>query len=209
MKFHPATQILTWCLLVVLLQFLPLDSLLFAAGSILMCAVFVSGRKFAQLMRRTRWVMLSLMLIYAWSTPGISLIESLGSLSPTREGVLDGLSQLSRLLAALAGLAMLLDRLHRMQLISGLYTLFTPLQWIPGSWFKGVRERFAVRLALTLHYAEAAMLRGKSSWQDTLNGLFDSHGESTQALELPHYRFGYGDAMLLCCAMSLVWWGMP
>lgn len=208
MKFHPATQILTWCLLVVLLQFLTFDSLLFAAGSILMCAVFVSGQKFAQLLRRTRWVMLSLMVIYAWSTPGQALVETLGVYSPSREGVIDGLSQLSRLLAALAGLAMLLDRLHRMQLISGLYTLFAPLQWISGYWFKGLRDRFAVRLALTLHYAEVAMLRGKGGWQDTLNGLFESHGEETQTLELPIYHFGYGDALLLCGALSLLWWGM-
>lgn len=208
MKFHPATQILTWCLLVVLLQFLAFYNLLFAAGSVLMCAVFVSGRKFAQLLRRTRWVMLSLMLIYAWSTPGQALIEPLGVLSPTREGALDGLSQLSRLMASLAGLAMLLDRLHRMQLISGLYALFVPLQWLPENWIKGARERFAVRLALTLHYAEAAMLRGKVGWRDTLNGLFESHGETTQVMELPLYRFGYGDALLVCGALSLLWWGM-
>ena len=208
MKLHPATQILTWCLLVVLLQFLMLDALLFAAGSILMCAIFVSGRKFTQLLRRTRWVMLTLMLIYAYSTPGQTLIEALGWLSPSREGLLDGLSQLSRLLAALAGLAMLLDRLQRMQLISGLYTLFAPLQWLPLPGFKGLRERFAVRLALTLHYAEVTMLRGKRGWQDTLNGLFESHGEATQHMEMPLYRFGLADALLLSASSALLWWGM-
>lgn len=208
MKLHPATQILVWCLLVVLLQFLRLDALLFAAGFILLCAVFVSGRKFVQLLRRTRWIMLSLMLIYAYSTPGQALIGPLGLLSPSREGMMDGLSQLSRLLAALAGLAMLLDRLHRMQLIAGLYTLCVPLQWLPGEWFRGLRERVAVRLALTLHYAEVTMLRGQRDWQDTLNALFESHGEPTQQMELPLYRFGPGDALLLCGAMALMWWGM-
>lgn len=208
MKFHPATQILAWCLLVVLLQFLRPDVLLFVAGSILLCAIFVSGRKFAKLLRRTRWIMLSLLLIYAYSTAGQALIEPLGSFSPVREGLLDGLSQLSRLLAALAGLAMLLDGLHRMQLIAGLYALFAPLKWLPARWFDGVRERFAVRLALTLHYAEAAMMRDKRTWQDTLNGLFEPHGEAAQHLELPVHRFGLGDLLLLSGALALLWWGI-
>lgn len=201
MKFHPATQILVWCLLAALLQLLAFDVLLLVAGAVLLCAVAVSRHKFAQLLRRTRWILLSLLLIYAWSTPGAALYEPFGAFSPSREGLLDGLSQLLRLLAALAALAMLLDRLHRMQLISGLYTLFAPLQWMGG-----VRERFAVRLALTLHYAEAAMLRGKRGWRETLDGLLEAHGEPTREMELPLYRFGYADGLLLGAALSLLWW---
>ncbi|MCK9201804.1 MAG: hypothetical protein M0P59_05535 [Gallionella sp.] len=203
MKFHPATQILAWCLLVAMLQLLKFDALLLASGAVLLCAVFVARHKFAQLLRRTRWIMLSLLLIYAWSTPGVALYAPFGAFSPSREGLLDGLSQLLRLLAALAALAMLLDRLHRMQLISGLYTLFAPLQLLGG-----VRERFAVRLALTLHYAEAAMLRGKRGWRETLDGLLEPHGESTREMELPLYRFGLGDALLMGAALSLLWWSL-
>lgn len=203
MKFHPATQILAWCLLVTMLQLLMLDALLLASGVVLVFALTISGHKFAQLLRRTRWIMLSLLLIYAWSTPGQALYEPFGAFSPSREGLQDGLSQLLRLLAALAALAMLLDRLHRMQLISGLYTLFAPLKWMGG-----LRERFAVRLALTLHYAEAAMLRGKRGWLETLDGLLEPHGEPTREMELPLCRFGYGDALLLAFALSLLWWSL-
>lgn len=201
MRLHPATQIIVWCLLVVLLQSLKFGALLFAAGAVLLCAVAVSKHKFAQLLRRTRWIMLSLLVIYAWSTPGQAVYEPFGLISPTREGLLDGLSQLLRLLAALAALAMLLDRLHRMQLISGLYTLFAPL---PG----GLRERFAVRLALTLHYAEATMLRGKRGWRETLDGLFEPHSEPDREMELPLHRFGFGDALLLCLGGMLLWWSL-
>jgi energy-coupling factor transport system permease protein len=202
-SFHPATQIFTWCLLAAILQLLKFDALLLACGTVLLCAVFVARHKFVQLLRRTRWIMLSLLLIYAWSTPGVALYGPFGVFSPSREGLQDGLSQLLRLLAALAALAILLDRLHRMQLIAGLYTLFAPLQWLGG-----LRERFAVRLALTLHYAEAAMLRGKRGWQETLDGLLEPHGEPTREMELPLYRFGYGDALLLVFALSLLWWSL-
>ena len=163
MKFHPAAQILTWCLLVAIMQFLTLEMLLVAAGFVLLFALLRSAHKLMQLLRRTRWIMLSLLLIYAYSTPGQPLLNALGIFSPSREGLSDGVLQLTRLLAALAGLAILLDRLHRQQLIAGLYTLFAPLQLIGVS-----RERVAVRLALTLHYAEVAMLRETHTWQDNL-----------------------------------------
>jgi len=200
LQFHPAAQILTWCLLVASMQVLALGILLIPVGLVLLCAFVISRHKFIQLLRRTRWIMLSLLLIYAYSTPGQALSDALGMLGPTREGLADGVLQLARLLAALAGLAILLERLHRQQLIAGLYTLFAPLQWLGLS-----RERFAVRLALTLHYAEAAMLRGGHSWQDALHGLFEPHGETTRHMELPLYRFSVADALILVIAALPLW----
>lgn len=200
MKFHPAAQILVWCLLVATLQVLTLGALLSATGFILLCAFAISGHKFIQLVRRTRWIMLSLLVIYAYSTPGQPLSDALGMFSPSREGLSDGVLQLARLLAALAGLAILLDRLHRQQLIAGLYTLCAPMQWLGMS-----RERIAVRLALTLHYAEVVMLRGRGGWQDTLGSLFEPHRETTRQIELPLHRFAAGDGLLLVIALLMLW----
>lgn len=221
LKFHPAAQIVTWCVLVAALQVMAPGTLLIAAGSALVCAYAMSRLKFIQLVRSTRWVMLSLFAIYAYSTPGQPLVEALGMASPSREGLSDGLVQLARLLVALAGLAILLERLHRQQLIAGLYTLFLPLQWLGIS-----RERIAVRLALTLHYAEVAVLRGASNWQDALNGLIERPGVANgttngfavgvhqpgpaagsvgRKMELPLSRFGVLDALLLSGAVLVLW----
>lgn len=200
MKFHPATQILTWCLLVVTLQGMTPGVLLTAAGLILLCALAVSGHKLVQLARRTRWIMLSLLVIYGYSTPGQPLSDAFGMFGPSREGLSDGVLQLARLLAALAGLAILLDRLHRQKLIAGLYALCAPMQWLGMS-----RERIAVRLALTLHYAEVAMLRGRRGWQDTLGSLFEPHGETARQMELPLHRFAAADALLLVVALLMLW----
>ncbi len=200
MKFHPAAQIITWCLLVVMLQNLPLTPLLVTASLILLAASFLSGHKFLQLLRRTRWVMLSLLLIYSYSTPGQPIFEALGNFSPSREGLMDGVLQLTRLLSALAALAILLDRLDRPQLIVGLYTLFAPMQWLGLS-----RERLAVRLALTLHYAEVAMLRRTDTWQDSLRSLFEPHGESTKHIELPISRFSLSDVLLMTGTLFMLW----
>ncbi len=200
MKIHPASQILIWCLLVAAMQFLPPCRLVIAGVTSLLFAFVLSRHKFIQLVRRTRWIMFSLWLIYALTTPGLPLSESLGSLSPTREGLQEGGLQLIRLLVALAGLAILLDRLHRVQLMAGLYSLFRPLSWAGLS-----RERMAVRLALTLHYAEVALLRESRSWQAVLHSLDENQAETSTSLELPVYLFTSRDALLLTGSSLLLW----
>lgn len=199
MTLHPATQIVVWCLLVALLPQLKYQLLLTVAGMLMLGAAFLSGHKFMQLLRRTRWVMLSLWLVYAWSTPGQAVYEPWEQFSPTFEGLNDGLVQLLRLLAALSSLAVLLDKLHRMQLIAGLYVLCAPLQW-----FGGLRERFAVRLALTLQYAEVAMLRGRRHWRETLDQLFEPQDEIVHQLELSKFRFGAADALVLGLMLAVL-----
>ena len=69
------------------------------------------------------------------------------------------------------------------------------------------RERVAVRLALTLHYAEVAMLRQTATWKDSLNSLFDTHGETSKHMELTLYRFGLRDALLVSLWLLLFYYG--
>jgi energy-coupling factor transporter transmembrane protein EcfT len=200
LNFHPAAQILAWCLLVAATQVLAINALLVVAGFVFLGALLVSTRKFMQLLRRTRWITLSLLLVYAYTTPGQPVLDMLGIFSPSREGLGDGVLQLMRLMVALAGLAILLERLHRQKLIAGLYSLLAPLQLIGLS-----RERVAIRLALTLHYAEVAMVRGPLTWQDNLRSLFVPHEESATQMELKLYRFGIRDWLLLGIALLLLW----
>lgn len=202
--FHPAAQILTWCLLVTTAQHLTLTPLFISSTLVLLLTLFLSARKLLQLLRRTRWLMLSLLMIYAYSTPGQAIFDTLGIFSPSQEGLHDGLMQLARLLLALAGLAILLDKLHRQHWLVGIYTLLAPLAWLGGS-----RERFAVRLALTLHYAELAMLRGTRRWQDILQDLSVTPAEPAQTnLELPLCRFGVSDFLLLAAALAGLFTGL-
>ncbi|MDX8379625.1 MAG: CbiQ family ECF transporter T component [Gallionella sp.] len=202
MRLHPATQILTWGMLVAVMQFIKPDRVLIAGVLMLLLAFMLSHHKFLQLLRRTRWIMFSLLLIYAYTTPGAAISTGLGMLSPSREGLQAGGLQLLRLLVALAGLAILLDRLHRQKLMAGLYALFAPLQWLGFS-----RERLAVRLALTLHYAEVAMLRTQS-WKDHLRSLTaqdEEDGRGERTMVLPIYRFARADVMLLAGLVFLGW----
>lgn len=200
MRFHPTMQILVLCLLIGTLQFLASDLLIVFTVLILAGTLFIHGHRLFLLIRRTRWILLSVLTIYAISTPGQPLLDMPGILVPTYEGLADGILQLMRLLAALAALAILLDSLSRKQLIAGLYTMFAPLQWVGVS-----RERLAVRLALTLHYAEAVLLRGATNWQESLHRLFDAHEEPIKQMEISLYRLGFIDFALLFASMIIIW----
>lgn len=183
MRIHSALQITTWCLLVVLMQRLTLLPLCLIASLIIVVSSYVAASKLTQLLRRTRWILLSLLLIYAYATPGEAALPMLGSWSPMREGLQEGATQLLKLLAALASLAILLENLPRLQLIAGLYSLFAPLNFLGVS-----RERCAIRLALTLHYAEVAMLPKNARWQDALHDLFTPHDGVLKPIILPVQR---------------------
>jgi energy-coupling factor transport system permease protein len=164
--------------------------------SVLCCgvALWLGSVQFKGLLRRTRWIAFSLLMIYAYATPGAALWESLGSLSPTREGLLDGALQLGRLLCALAGLAVLLTSLSLERLIGGLYSLAYPLRFIGLS---------RVRLALTLEYAETAMRNTASDWRATIEQALQTGGSGTAHIELQRQRYGLLDVSLLVAGVAL------
>jgi energy-coupling factor transport system permease protein len=106
---------------------------------------------------------------------------------------------LARLLAVLAGLAVLLDRLPRAQLISGLYTLAYPLHYL------GVpRERIAVRLALTLDYAESAVRDTSRDWRASIAALINPVQQETDSVELQLQAFMLRDWLLLGVAAAVL-----
>lgn len=197
---HPTVQILLWILLVLLAQRWQPSVLLAACLLSSTVALWLDSAHFLRLLRRTRWIAFSLLLIYAWATPGKALFNELGSLSPTWEGLLDGALQLGRLLCALAGLAVLLATLTQERLIGGLYALAYPLRMFGLS-----RERFAVRLALTLEYAETTMHDTAKDWRGAIAQAMKAGETGTAQIELQRQRYSMLDvALLAACAAVLI-----
>lgn len=196
---HPAAQILLWIMLVLLAQ--RCQPLLLMALCLITsaAALRMDSAQFLRLLRRTRWIAFSLLLIYAWATPGRALINDWGGLSPTYEGLLDGAMQLGRLLCALAGLAVLLVSLPQALLISGLYTLAYPLRLFGLS-----RERFAVRLALTLEYAEMTMHDTAKDWRTTIARAMTATAAGAEQIELPRQPYGLLDVVLLVTGVAVL-----
>lgn len=110
---------------------------------------FPAIREFLGLLKRVRYILLVMLLVYAYNTPGEYVAGWMFSIAPTYEGVHAGIEQALRLALIMAALAWLLTTTEREQMIAGLYWLAKPFS------FMGFQpERFAVRLWLTLHYVE-------------------------------------------------------
>jgi len=196
---HPATQILVWISLAVVVQTLQSQLLTVFAGVLLVVAFMMHTQRLFTLMRRTRWIFFSLLLIYAFATPGEALWS--WDYAPTQEGLFDGLTQLGRLVCVLAGLSILLTCLPRERLVSGLYLLFQPVRYIGLS-----RERIAVRLALTLHYAESSMRDTASDWRGAIDSALASGEKDGMSIELQVQPINLTDIFLLVSGMaSLIW----
>lgn len=189
---HPAVLILLWIFLAVAMQSLHAAELLLVGVPLLVVAYILSATRLRTLLRRTRWIMLSLLFIYAYATPGVAVLPPLAQFSPTLEGLSDGLLQLGRLVFALAGLSILLSLLPQNQLISGLYVLGYPLRHLGLS-----RERMAVRLALTLQYAESGMPDAVSNWRFHIEQGLVPAAVPHNSIELQITPFALRDGLLL------------
>jgi energy-coupling factor transport system permease protein len=100
------------------------------------------------LVRRSRWLLLTMLLMFGWLTPGT---PQPGIPGASQEGLLLAADNLGRLFIALATVALILKALSPPELVAGIRSLLAPLALMGIS-----RDRIAVRLALTLREVEAA-----------------------------------------------------
>ncbi|NNM83415.1 MAG: hypothetical protein HKL98_12565 [Burkholderiales bacterium] len=193
---HPATRIAVWVILVVrAFTAAPRDLLLLA----LRAAVFLSlaGREiFVRQLSRMRWILFTLFAIYAFSTPGDPLFPLLGMASPTWQGIDSAALQAGRILFAIACLAVLQGCTPREMMLSGIYSLLSPLGAL------GVKvERIAVRLLLTLRYAEE---KGSGSLFERMESAFALEEFPSTTLKIDLYRFGAPDGIAMIALLALI-----
>jgi energy-coupling factor transporter transmembrane protein EcfT len=197
---HPAVLILLWACFVITIQSLQATKLLFAGLPLLAVAYTLSATRLITLLRRTRWIMLSLLLIYAYVTPGEAVWASLAQFSPTNEGLVNGLLQLCRLVFTLASLAILLSLLPQQQHICGLYVLTYPLRYVGLS-----RERLAVRLALTLQYAKSVIWDTTTgNWRTNIGKMLAPAAVNPLSIKLHTTPFTMHDGMILTIGCALL-----
>ena len=164
-------------------------------------AYVVAAARLRTLLRRTSWIMLSLLFIYAYATPGAAVWPPLAQYSPTYEGIHAGLLQLSRLAFALAALAIVLNVLSQQQLIGGLYALGYPMRYIGIS-----RARAAVRLALTLQYAESAVRDTAANWRASVEQMMAQVDAKHHSIELQNDPLTLRDGLLAILGGTALLW---
>ena len=195
--FHPASLILIWLVFAFCVPWLRPAEL--SAIVLLFSLLLRHSAHYLKLLRRSRWLLISLILVYAFVTPGVAAVAVLGAYGPSREGLLSGGLQALRLLAMLATLALLLAAAPRDRILAGLYFLLRPFALI------GVdADRVAARIWLTLRYAEEAESSRSGAWRERLQAALHGSGHKTVGIELEIGCLSWPDyAALLCAALAL------
>lgn len=192
---HPASLILIWLAFAFCVPWLrpaELSAIVFLFSLPLLLRY---STQYFKLLRRSRWLLISLILVYAFVTPGVAAIAVLGAYSPSQEGLLSGFIQALRLLALLATLALLLATTSRDRILAGLYFLLRPFALI------GVDiDRVAARIWLTLHYSEQTGPSRSGEWRERLQVALHGSGHEMTSIELEIGRLSRSDYAALWCA---------
>lgn len=195
LPINPATRISIWLGFAVAVQAIgPTTLLLVTVLSVVgLIAMRVTGA--LSMLRRVRWLLLSLLLIYSFATPGDPAFPALGFLSPSLQGLHGGTLQAWRLALLLSTLALLLHACPRENLLSGIYILLRPLRPLGLD-----PERVAVRLWLTLHYAEQQPRKSIHSWWHDLRAATEPAPDIASHINLELSPFTWRDTIALMAA---------
>lgn len=198
---HPALRIIGLVLLAIVMQFAAMVPLLLAGGIAVGVAMSCCRQLFLRMLRRSKWLLVTVLAIFSFSTPGQYVHDWPWEFAPTYEGLEYGAMQLVRLVVMLAGLSVLLRTTRQDALMAGIYTLLRPL----GGCGLPV-ERFTARLWLTLDYVERTPEHAASRWmmQEVTDHVEFEAGQSPIRLEVPVWTVH--DSVLVCAMFSLLLW---
>jgi hypothetical protein len=105
---------------------------------------FPAPRALLQMVLRLRWLLLAILLVYGWWTPGVSLLPAMGAWSPTTAGLVTGFLRVLSLVLIVVAVHLLLQVTTRSELLPAIMQLIRPVTT------HVVRERLAVRILLSL-----------------------------------------------------------
>lgn len=202
LKINIVTQFVAFFLFAITLNLLNLNILTLIFAALIVVLMWVKNHRFYRLTKRLKWFYVVMLVIFAFNTPGEHVND--WPISPTYEGLRDGLVQLLRINVMLAALSILLAINSRQQLISGFYLILSPLRCL------GLDvERFAARLWLTLHYVEIQQQTPKSTYAfshlgEKLASIFSDANHDDVAIVLEKPRFTWLDSSLIMLMLALL-----
>jgi energy-coupling factor transporter transmembrane protein EcfT len=199
MTLHSAVRLLLWAASVVILQSLAGNPLRWTVVALALIAAVAAPRRAVRLMFRARWLILALLTVFAWSTPGRLLWPEADWASPSAEGLALAADHCARLAGLLILVALLLQHTTRESLVGGLYTLLKPLLALGLD-----RTRLALRLDLVLRYSDATLPRGQ--WRDWLRSGPDPAATDSICLKLHPLRTADMIAMVVAATICLCVW---
>ncbi len=195
-SLNPATLLAVWILVILLAMNLASPAGVYAAGIAAIVANTYTPFHFHRLLKRSRWLLLSVALIFLFMTPGVALISTFGAFAPSFDGVHAAIDQIGRLVLALALLALLLGHMDLNELVAGLRQLLVMLH-LPGF----DPDRAALRLSLTLRRLEQGSQRTEPQrWQSRFD-IDTGIQKSPESISLRLYPFGTLDKLVIAMAL--------
>lgn len=198
----PVTVILVWIILIGGALTLPTPQLVTASAILFSVAFVVARKRLKKILFRSRWLLLSLIVLFGWATPGTQIPWTFGA---SYEGAGLAVDQLGRLVISLAGVAILMRILDSASLVSGLRELSMPFRYI------GIdQDRFAVRLTLTLNLIDCGKLDSSYPYLVLTGADSRHHLSGVEKIDIPAARWGLADGVLFYfCAVAIgLWWSL-
>lgn len=181
---HPATRLTAWLVLLVAVQLLSGAALLAACLLTPLLGMRVMQRG-GRLIWRTRWLLLSLLLVFAWGMAGEPLWS--GSLAPTHEGIDEAVKHVGRMLMVLVAVAAFLEFMPLADLLAATHALLKPFRR-----FGVDSDRGVVRLMLVLRYVET--LPRPRDWKFLLE---TPETRASEVIEIGHQAMRWSDRLVM------------
>ena len=153
---HPFVKILLFIFILLLMNFMGQQSIWLLCVFVCAFAFRLHSKNFLRAIKRMRWLFISILIIYAFGTPGEYIQGFSGRFLPTHEGVALGFLQIAKLIIALASISILFATSSKEHLMAGLYKLLSPLNYIGCD-----VQRFTARLLLTLDYVDELAVKNE------------------------------------------------
>ena len=145
---HPVIRIISFLVFGAFVAYGKLPQLLFAL--VLIIAAYTYGhahllRANWRILKRMRWLFLSIFVLYLWFTPGRPLVGAWVSASPTIEGITLGALRVGSLILIVMAVNLLIKSIPRDAMVAAILFIIKPLARVGFS-----HEKFAIRIVLTM-----------------------------------------------------------
>lgn len=186
---HPVIRIVTFLVFTLFVAFGGYPQLFFSLAVLVLFYLLVRStaalwQSSWQMLRRMRWLFLSMLVIYCWFTPGQVVFPLISDYSPTWQGLLMAGYRIGSLVVIVVAVNIVIKSTPREQVTAGLLWLLTPLRYVGLP-----HERLAVRIVLTfnmiseIQYEYDLLKRSKAAGASTAEAQQSSGARFLQRLD--------------------------
>ena len=198
---HSGLLVFLWLLAVASLQWLDMSTLTAVLAASALAAWRYAPARGKRLVRRVRFILIAIVILFAGFTPGEAVFIDWPRLSPSHEGIALAYEHAARVVVVVLFVALLMEYLPAPRLVGALHALLRPFAAV------GVpADRVAVRTLLVLRLVEAEKPPRWDHW------ISDDSNDLHEAITVERQSFGALDRCVLVALaaglLAWLWWGL-